>query len=103
MLDSQLPTMNEFDEFLSQLAKHDWYYMYSDDHSVYKWHHRIALKLEAKAKENMSYLSAYNAWCDWTNTNIPIDVRNNKRDIILATLRDQVRAYNRKLQEIQAA
>lgn len=98
MLDSKIPTMNEFDGFLSELATHDWYYMYSDDPWVLMRHNDIALRLQAKAQMNVTYLSAYNAWCEWTITNKPIDVRNNKRDIILAILRDQVRTYGRELQ-----
>lgn len=29
-------TLEEFDSYLTQLQQHDWFYDYSDDHSVWK-------------------------------------------------------------------
>jgi len=53
------PTLQEFD---AQLAAHDWFYEYSDDHSVWEAGRAAHSKLLAAAKASPQHQALYDLW-----------------------------------------
>ena len=58
------PTPYQIDEFVNQLKAHDWFYEFSDDHSVWISGRKSANKLSAKALSHGVYDSIYRNWAD---------------------------------------
>lgn len=54
-----MTTLKEFDH---KLRHHDWYFAYSDDHSVYLRGHDAAVRLERDAKLSPAHKELYDAW-----------------------------------------
>lgn len=49
-------------DFYDMLAKHDWYYAYSDDNRVYLAGERSRKELMAVAEESVEHADLYRAW-----------------------------------------
>lgn len=49
----------EFREYLALLAKHDWYYSYSDDRNVWRTYHEAQMKLNAFRTRGELWEKAY--------------------------------------------
>jgi hypothetical protein len=56
--------MTNLDEYKQMLASHDWFYHYSDDHSVWKQGQANISRLRAIAKESPEHELAYKEACD---------------------------------------
>lgn len=59
-----VPTPYQVDEFVNMLKGHDWFYDYSDDHSVWIAGRESANKLSAKALSHEIYAEIYRMWAD---------------------------------------
>ena len=49
-------------EFYTILARHDWYYMYSDDPSYYRAGEASSKRLQAIAQNSQAHKDLLNAW-----------------------------------------
>lgn len=58
------PTAHQIDEYVNQLKAHDWFYDYSDDHTVWVAGRESANKLSGKALSHEIYNQVYRMWCD---------------------------------------
>ena len=52
-------------EYFNRLRNHDWYYDYSDDHSVWKRGNESRDRLLNTAAENTQYKEMYNEFVKW--------------------------------------
>lgn len=55
-------TTTDFDKFVHLLNTFDWYYAYSDDHTVYQEGQRQHLNIVNQSKEHPLLEEAYNAY-----------------------------------------
>lgn len=81
-------TKAQFDEFIGQLSHHDWYYAYSDDHSVWRRGETAQARLEHKAKSDPIYKQAYDIWVGAISRQADKAVRDNLIGILRAGLVD---------------
>ena len=56
------PTVAEFQEYINKLNRHDWFYDYSDDHSVWRSGLASAKEIMNQSKEHPIYDKAYKAY-----------------------------------------
>jgi len=70
-------TLKEFDDYVSKLVKHDWYYSYSDDSRVYRNGKEDATRLEEQAKLPGHYRDALDAFYAYLRPSVnPLNTRN---------------------------
>lgn len=62
------------EEFIKQLMHHDWFYLYSDDHSVWKAGKKENARLSAIADSGKPFRMAYDAVSKYMNE--PANTRN---------------------------
>ena len=55
-------------EYFNRLTNHDWYYNYSDDHSVWKRGNEYRDRLLNTAAEHPTYQKMYNAFAESCHT-----------------------------------
>ena len=55
------------EEFIKQLMRHDWFYPYSDDHSVWRSGQAESSRLRALADTGKSFKMAYDAVAKYMN------------------------------------
>lgn len=55
-------TLEQFNDFVSQMALHDWHYDYSDDISVWRKGNVQRTLIETTSKRHELYVRAYKAW-----------------------------------------
>ena len=56
-------------EYFNRLSNHDWYYDYSDDHSVWKRGSANRDRLLNTAAEHPTYKEMYNEFVNWMRAN----------------------------------
>jgi len=56
-------------EYFNRLTNHDWYYNYSDDHSVWKRGNEYRDRLLNTAAEHPTYKKMYNEFVNWMRSN----------------------------------
>jgi 6-phosphogluconate dehydrogenase (decarboxylating) len=56
-------------EYFNRLSNHDWYYDYSDDHSVWKRGNEYRDRLLNTAAEHPTYKKMYNEFVNWMRSN----------------------------------
>jgi 6-phosphogluconate dehydrogenase (decarboxylating) len=56
-------------EYFNRLSNHDWYYDYSDDHSVWKRGSANRDRLLNTAAEHPNYKKMYNEFVNWMRSN----------------------------------
>ena len=56
-------------EYFNRLTNHDWYYNYSDDHSVWKRGNEYRDRLLNTAAEHTTYKKMYNEFVNWMRYN----------------------------------
>ena len=64
-----MPTIELFTAFIHRLHCHDWYFQFSDDHSVWQRGNKIQQELQAIAKSHDFYDQAYQAFIDCMYSN----------------------------------
>jgi hypothetical protein len=64
-------------EYFKELQSHDWYYEYSDDHSVWTKGKNNLGRLQAAAQENEAMLRMYNDYADYVFNKMPKPVIEN--------------------------
>ena len=52
-------------DYLKQLAHHDWFYMMADDNRSYNAGREAEQKLAALATRSPEHHRAYQEWCEW--------------------------------------
>lgn len=57
--------MTDLQSYYDELANHDWFYEYSDDHSVWRKGSSAQTQLRAKSNKAPEHLSLYNAWSSY--------------------------------------
>jgi hypothetical protein len=72
-------------EFDTLLARHDWYYAYSDDHRVWSNGEASQEKIRQAVKLSENHLTLYNAWVnsifeDYETRKIPL-TREQRNEI----------------------
>lgn len=84
-------TVELFDEYVKQLASHDWAYDYSDDHGVWRRGEAKHKELVAQAKTHQQYQKAFNVWgsYQWGTTGT-WESRKKDRDQAIQLLREQI-------------
>lgn len=81
-----MPSIEEFDAYVQQLAAHDWYYDFSDDSRVYRAGRIAKERLSAQAQRHEFYQKAFKAWCDYEFNRID----DTARDKAIAALRQAI-------------
>jgi hypothetical protein len=58
-------------EYFKELQSHDWYYEYSDDHSVWTRGKNNSRRLQSAAQENEVMLRMYKDYADYVFNKMP--------------------------------
>lgn len=59
------------EEYWQKLKSHDWYYDYSDDHSVWQRGGRSKVELQAACQENELFARMYTDYSNWMFKSLP--------------------------------
>jgi len=65
-------------EYFQELERHDWYYNYSDDHTVWERGNRNAHRLQAIAAEDQLLGRMYADYSKWVFLDVSERERTNK-------------------------
>lgn len=87
-----LPTLEQFNAYVQELARHDWYYDYSDDHSVWRRGENNYQALRKQASSDPLYQQAFNIWAGYIyrGTNLKEAEARILRDAAIDTLRQSL-------------
>lgn len=85
-------TIEEFNAYISQLGRHDWYFDYSDDYGVFRRGADSYTNLRLKAKQHLLLNQAMVAWSNsmFNSGSMDFPTRTFERNKAIDLLRQQI-------------
>ena len=88
---NDMPTLINFNEYETRLKNHDWFFVYSDDHRVWRAGKSVQESLAYTAKQHPIYMAAHQLWAKSVR-NRPADMSWEQASLIRNAELDHLRS-----------